>query len=69
MARKGIQSENLEKVVEVMELRGEIRIMNGTIIKRSTSFLLSPCIECHLKDVCSPSGVISPSVCPYLDKW
>jgi hypothetical protein len=37
--------------------------------KRILKTLASPCIECHLKDICRPDGIVNPKMCPYLLKW
>jgi hypothetical protein len=52
-----------------MKLRGEIYLINDKIFKRESTKLHSPCIECDLKNICSPHGVINPNSCPYLLNW
>lgn len=52
-----------------MALRGEIYLIGGSVMKRETRLLNTPCIECKLKDICSPIGVVNPTACPYLIAW
>ena len=67
--RKGVKIDNLEQILMIMEMRGEISLMNNIIFKRGFKYINSPCIECSARDVCTPGGKISPSNCPYLLAW
>lgn len=67
--RKGIKIDHFQQILNIMELRAQIHIINGVVLKRSTNVANSPCIQCKLIDVCSPGGVISPSTCPFLLAW
>jgi len=37
--------------------------------KRIQHFTSTPCGVCKLIDQCTPTGVISPATCPYLNDW
>lgn len=67
--RKGIKVNHLEDILRIMEMRAEIHISDGKIIKRETKLLNAPCIECNLRDICKPGGQVSPSTCPYMLSW
>ena len=55
-----ISVKNLEDVLEVMEMRGEIQIFGEVLLHRKQKLLAAPCYECRLQDVCHPGGSISP---------
>jgi hypothetical protein len=67
--RKGIKIDHFEDILNVMELRAEIFVINNHVIKRHIQPINSPCIECKVRDLCSPSGMINPQSCPYLTAW
>ena len=67
--RKGLKIDNLKDIVNVMEMRGEIQVNNDRITAGKMKIINSPCIECTLKDICSPTGAINPATCPYLLSW
>jgi len=67
--RKGIKIDHFEPILTVMELRGEIYIINNHVVKRHTQGISSPCMECKIRDLCSPTGMINPKSCPYLISW
>lgn len=67
--RKGIKIDDFNKVVNVMELSGEIHVINGVILKRKPKMINSPCIECKQRDICAPGAIINPSNCPYMLAW
>jgi hypothetical protein len=67
--RKGIKIDHFDRILSIMEMRGEIQLLNGTVLKRTSQIMNAPCFECKLRDICTPGGVVSPSGCPYLLSW
>jgi hypothetical protein len=67
--RKGIKIDHFQQILTIMELSGEIYVINGVLMKRKPKMINSPCIECKQRDICAPGAVINPSNCPYLLTW
>lgn len=42
--RKGIKVDNLEHILEIMEMRGEVYLHGGRVLPRQTQPLNSPCM-------------------------
>lgn len=42
--RKGIKIDHFAKILTIMELQGEIYVINGVLYKRKTNFVNTPCV-------------------------
>jgi hypothetical protein len=42
--RKGIKIDHFQQILSIMEMRGEIHVINGTVLKRVTNIINAPCI-------------------------
>lgn len=69
VVRKGIKIDRFEQILGIMEMRGQINISDGKVIKRQLQLINSPCMQCNLRDICGVGCRVSPSTCPYLIAW
>lgn len=46
--RKGIKTDNLNAILAVMEMRGEVILHADRVLPRQTTIINSPCMECNL---------------------